>query len=161
MKENERNLRYERMEISRELREIVEQIDFHKSGCDFDCDCSNQSFQKAIKKAYILQLLFIEAFSLGDLDILKTLNKEYLECFSDFKPLFNKLLKELAQKVLEIENYRPGPMEHWGISREMLRGNELKKQETLIEFLEYYQSHHYKKSIPTTLKFLEYYQSHH
>jgi hypothetical protein len=143
MKENDTLLRKEYMKFIRELVELVELINFCSTGCDCDCDCSNISFQKANKKVHILKLKFIKAFLLRDLELLKTLNKEYLECCSDLKSLLTELIKEINTFKISGENIAPiNLIENWEISREIFNGNELKKQQTLIEFLEYYQSHH-------------------
>ena len=122
-------------------KEIVNRI--NSKICDI-CDCGDSraiSFQKANKKIHILMVKFNNAFLLRDLELLKTLNKEYLECSSDFLSVLNEIIEEgeyhIAVDLSGAE--RRGEDSYLTICNDEKRIYET--QLNLIEKLEYYQSH--------------------
>ena len=124
-----------------QLKELVDRINTKICGV-CDCDNSFQNFQKANKKVHILKVKFNNAFLLRDLELLKTLNKEYLECSSDFLSVLNELIEngeEITSTGLDSEIERRGEDSYLAICNDEKRTYE--KQLNLIEDLEYYQSH--------------------
>jgi hypothetical protein len=122
------------------LKEIVDRIN-SKICCVCDCDNSFKNFQKANKKIHILRVKFNNAFLLRNLELLKTLNKEYLECSSDFLSVLNELI-ENGEEVTSTSlkgTERRGEDTYLAICND--EKHEYEKQLNLIEDLEYYQSH--------------------
>mgnify|MGYP003660391425 CR=1 FL=1 len=119
------------------FKELVDRI--NSKICD--CDCRNHSFQKLNKKVHILKVKVNNAFLLRDLELLKTLNKEYLECSSDLLSLLNELIEDGVSMTSTglSGTKRSGENTYLAICND--EKNEYQKQLTLIENLEYYQSH--------------------
>jgi len=123
-----------------QLKELVDRINSKICLC-CDCDNSFKNFQKANKKVHILKVKFNNAFLLRDLELLKTLNKEYLECSSDFLSVLNELIEngeEITSTGLN-GTERRGEDTYLAICND--EKHEYEKQLNLIEDLEYYQSH--------------------
>lgn len=138
MKETDTLLRKEYIK----LKETVDRIN-SKIYDIRDCGDSRAiSFQKANKKLYILMAKFINAFLLRDLELLKTLNKEYLECSSNFLSFLNELIEDgVDHLAIDLDG-----IEKRGENSYLIICNDEKniyqRQLTLIENLENYQSHY-------------------
>jgi hypothetical protein len=123
------------------LKKVVDII--NSKICDI-CDCGDSraiSFQKANKKIHILRVKFNNAFLLRDLELLKTLNKEYFECSSDFLSVLNEIIEEGEYHAAVDLNgsEKHGENSYLAICNDEKRTYEI--QLNLIENLEYYQSH--------------------
>ena len=137
MKETDTLLRKQYIKLKETVDRINSQI-YDMRDCG---DSRAISFQKANKKLYILMAKFINAFLLRDLELLKTLNKEYLECSSNLLSFYNELLEDgVDDLAIDLDGTKKrGENSYLIICNE--EKNTYQKQLTLIENLEYYQSH--------------------
>jgi len=138
MKETDTLLRKQYIKIKESVDEINSTI-YDMRDCG---DSRAISLQKANKKSHILMVKCINAFLLRDLELLKTLNKEYLECSSNFLSFFNELMEdEEVDLGIDVNG-----IEKRGENSYLILCNDEKityeTQLTLIENLENYQSHY-------------------
>jgi hypothetical protein len=124
-----------------DLYEIVDRINIKLCNLICGCDLEVFNFHTENKKVHILKAKFNNAFLKRDLELLKTLNKKYLESSSNLLSLLNESIENgvPCSSTSLTGTKRVGENGYLAICN--IEKLEYQKQLILIENLEYYLSH--------------------